>query len=124
MLLLVIVRAHINLFGEIVTEDENEIASKVENLLINSSIDESRRILGLVESRVIAAKTGKSIVLYIYCKTIEGLEQLHGLLISGRLKNSVEIWFNSLLPRSQKIIVAALTISTEEFQKMRTFFKG
>lgn len=117
-------RARVNLDGENVTEDENEIASMVGNLLINRSVDESRKILGFGESRVIAAKTGKSIVLYIYCKTIKDLEQLNESLTAEKLTNSVELLFNSLLPRTKTITVAALTISTEEFQKMRTYFKG
>jgi hypothetical protein len=96
----------------------------IAGILIDRSIDQPSRILELVQHKVIAAKTGQSIVLYIYCKTIEELQQLHESLTSGRLKDSVELCFKSLLNRSQKIAVAALTTSDEEFQKMQKYFKG
>ena len=87
-------------------------------------IQAAGRILELAMVKVIAAKKGQSVVLYIYCKTIEDLQQLQKSLISGRLKDSVEMLFNSLLIRSQKTKVAALTTDFEEFQNMRTYFKG
>jgi len=119
------VRVHASLDGENVTETEKEISTAIANMIINDrSTDEASRILELVNLKVIAAKIGQSVVLYIYCKTIEDLQQLHESLISGRLKDSVEMLFNSLLIRSQKTKVAALTTDFEEFQKMRTYFKG
>src|SRR5688572_14564119 len=94
------------------------------NILIEKSVDQRNRILELVQHKVIAAKTGQSIVLYIYCKIIEELQGLQESLISGRLKDSVELCFNSLLKPPRKIAVSALIASDEEFQKMRTYFKG
>lgn len=93
-------------------------------LLIENSIDQPSRILELVHRRVIAARTGQSIVLYVYCKAIEELQDLKGSLTSGQLKVSVELWFNSFLVRSQKIAVASLTVSKEELQDMQTYFEG
>lgn len=110
--------------AENVTEDEREIVTMIADILINRSIDQPSRILELVNHRVIAARTGQSVVLYIYCKTIEDLEQLHESLLSGRLKNSVELWFNFLLKRSEKITVSAVTVPNEEFQTIGTKLKG
>ena len=94
-------------------------------MVINDrSTQEAGRILGLAMAKVIAAKKGQSIVLYTYCNAIEDLQTLHESLISGRLKDSVEIWFNSLLIRSRTTKVIALTTNAEEFQKMQTYFKG
>ena len=118
-------RVHASLDGENVTETEKEISTAIANMIINDrSTDEASRILELVNLKVIAAKIGQSVVLYIYCKTIEDLQQLHDSLISGRLKDLVELWFNSLLIRSQKTKLVALTTDDEEFQKMRTYFRG
>ena len=118
-------RVHAHLDGENVTETENEISTTIANMIINDrSTEDADRILELVTLKVIGAKTGQSVVLYIYCKTNEELQQLHESLTSGRLKDSVENWFSRLLNRSQKIAVASLTTPTEEFENMRTYFKG
>lgn len=111
--------------GENVTEAENEISTAIANMITNDrSTEEANRILELVNLKVIGVKTGQSILLYIYCKTIEELQRLHEMLNSGRLKDSVELCFNRLLNRSQKITVTTLTVSTQEFQKVRTYFTG
>lgn len=95
----------------------------IASIFIDRSIDQPNRILGLVP-KVIAAKTGQSIVLYVYCKSIKDLEQLKDESTTGRLRNSVEMWFNSILTRPKRITVAALTIFTEDFPSMRTYFQG
>jgi len=93
-------------------------------MLIENSIDQPSRIFTLVHQRVIAAKKGQSIVLYIHCKTIQELQELKDSLTSGQLKDSVELWFNSLLVGSQKIALASLTISDGELRKIQTYMKG
>ena len=94
-------------------------------MIINDrSVQAAGRILGLALAKVIAAKKGQSVVLYIYCNAIEDLQQLHDSVISGRLKESVELWFNSLLIRSQETKVVALTTDFKELQKMITYLKG
>src|SRR6218665_1568822 len=90
---------------------------------MDKPVYQTSRILGLVPG-VIAARIGHSVVLYIYCKNIKELEGLNELLALGRLKDSIELLFKSLLIRSQNITVAALTVSDGEFQKMREYFKG
>jgi len=80
--------------------------------------------LGLALAKVIAAKKGQSVVLYIYCNAIEDLQQLHDSVISGRLKESVELWFKSLLNEPKDIAVTAMSVFTEEPHRKRTYFKG
>lgn len=120
----VVVRAHAHLGGENVSEVENEIATVIADILLDKSSDQRSRILELVQHKVIAGNKGQSIVLYIYCQTTEELQQLHEALSTGQLQYSVELCFNSLLTRSQKIAVAAITVSNEEFQKARMYFEG
>lgn len=117
-------KTHANLSGENVTQTEKELVTKIEYLLSDYSVDDPRRIFDIIKSNAIAAKQGQSIVLYIYCKIIEELQLLHELLTSGQLKDSVELWFKSLLVGSQIITVASLRASAEEFQKLRKYFKG
>src|SRR6218665_844402 len=90
---------------------------------MDKPVYQTSRILGLVPG-VIAARIGHSVVLYIYCKNIKELQELHELLILGRLKDSIELLFKSLLIPSQNIKVAALAVSDGEFQKMIEYFKG
>lgn|SRR6218665_1312084 len=123
-LFIAVVRAHVNLDGVNVNKTESELVTKITNLLIDSSIDQRNRILELVNNKVIAVKPGQSIVLYIYCKTIEYLQELEESLTSRQLKDSVEVWFNDLLHRSDRIIVTTITVSDDEFQRMRKNFKG
>src|SRR6218665_543683 len=124
LLFIVVVRVHANLDGENVDEAENEIVTRMAKMLIENSIDQPSRIFTLVHQRVIAAKKGQSIVLYIHCKTIQELQELKDSLTSGQLKDSVELWFNSLLVGSQKIALASLTISDGELWKIQTYIKG
>jgi len=119
------VRVYAKSVGENVSEAENEISTAIANMITSDrSTEAADRLLELVNLKVIGARTGHSIILYIYCKTIEELQRLHELLSSGRLRDSVELWFNHLLNRSQKIAVTTLTMSTEEFQKMRAYLLG
>lgn len=103
--------------GEDITEAENEIVRTIADILLN----QPNRIRELVHQKVIAAKKGHSIDLYIYCETNEDLEELHESLASGRFKDSIELWFNTLLTRSQKIALTEVKIINEGIHK---FFKG
>src|SRR6218665_2440759 len=97
---------------------EDEIVARLTNVLSGSSIEESSRILERVQLNILAAKKGHSILLYIWCKTMEELLHLHDLLTSGHLKDTVEELFNQLLNTSQNTAVKSITMNDEEFKLM------
>lgn len=123
----VIVRIHASLDETLanVTEAEEEISSAFASTVSGKSLEEINRILQLTQFKCIAAKRGQSIVLYAYCGTVEELQQLREMLANGRLlRDSVELLFNRLLTRSQKIAVTIVTIYAEEFDKGEKYFQG
>lgn len=117
-------RVHANLDGENVSEAENEISTAMANMILDRSIEEANRIFQLAQLKVIAAKKGQSIVLYIYCMTIEDVQQLYQSLISASLKVSLELLFNRLLSRSLKIAVTTVIVSNQELLRIQTYFNG
>lgn len=123
---LVVARVHAHLDGPIqsMMPAEDEIVARLTNVLRGSSIEESSRILERVQLNIFAAKKGHSIVLYIWCKTMEELLRLHDLLTSGHLKDMVEQLFNQLLNTSQNTAVKSITMNDEEFKLMKLYFTG
>lgn len=103
---------------------EDEISTAFEKMLIGRSITERSRLLDIFQLKVIDAKKGQSIVLYIYCETVEELLRLQELLTSGCLKDAAERLFNKLLTRSQEVAVENATLNDEEFKRMKAYFTG
>ena len=73
---------------------EDDIIRKFTDILSGKSPDEASRILTEIEMKVIAAKKGHSIVLYIYCRTKTELMNLYEIYSSGKLRSTVEQNFN------------------------------
>lgn len=125
---LVVVDVHTQLDGpsEKVSKAEDEIATRLANELNDKSIPYSSlyKILELTRFKLIAVKTGRSIVLYIWCEMEKELLRLHDLLTTGRLKDIVGQFFNQLLAHSQKVAVNNITINDGEFKRMKAYFAG
>ena len=119
----VLVRIHANLEGtnENVDESEDEIITKLRKVLENRSADEAIRLLDETKLGIIAAKKGHSIVIYIHCKTHDGLLQLIDLLKTNKLNEIVERIFIELLSIEYAMRVR-LTWSSEEFKRVSTYF--
>lgn len=94
--------------------------------LKHEAISDDRPKLGLGQSKVIAAKTGKSIVLYIFCKTSKDLGQLMWSLTIDveLLKDYVKSWFSFVKDRLQRMLMTALTVSGEDWNKRKSYFVG
>lgn len=119
-------KVHARLDGplETVTTAEDKIVTTIESVLSGTSIAESSRILEILQMRLVAARIGQSIVLYIWCKTVEELLRFYEFLTSGRLKDTAELLFNQLLTLSQKVVVRNITMSDEEFESIKAYFTG
>lgn len=86
-------------------------------------MEEGQRKLQLAGMKLIAAKKGESIYLYVYCATHEELTELHNLLVTGTVKTIVETLFNKLVSREKRIVVS-YTYSEEEYMKCKSYFEG
>lgn len=109
------VTAHLVGTIEDVTLAEDEIVTRV------ASGTSDAKINGM---RIIAAKKGNSIVLYVWCEKVEELLRLEGLKTSGHLQESIEQLFNQLLNRSEKIAVKEIKMDDEELERMKEYFTG
>lgn len=123
---LVVARVHVKLDGplEKVKPAEDEIVTTIASVLNGTSIADSIRIWQRVHLKLIAARKGQSIVLYIWCETKEDLLRVHDSLTSCRLKDPVEQFFNQLLTQSRKVAVNTITVNDEEFRRMKAYFTG
>ena len=125
---LVVARVHAHLDGPVqsMMPAEDEIVARIANVFSNTckSFEESSRIWKRVKLKLIAAKKGHSIVLYIWCKTMEELLRLQDLLTIGHLKDTAEQLFNQLLTLSQKVTLKDITMDDEEFKQMKLYFTG
>src|SRR6218665_3721476 len=119
----VVVRVHANLEGVVgnLDEMEDDIISQLTIVLGNRTPDEASRLMELAYQRIIAAKKGHSIVLYIHCMTQDELVQLIDLLKADGLKDIVERVFAELLSIEDSPRVT-LVWSVEEFTKAATYF--
>lgn len=119
-------RAHAHLGGplEDVTTAEEQISTAIAYVLSGISIAGSNRILELAQLKVIAAKKGQSVVVYIWCETVEELFRLYELLTSGHLRECVEQLFNQLLTWSQKVAVKDVKMNDDEFKRIKECFRG
>lgn len=108
---------------DIVNRTEDAISDQLADFLSNRSIEEAQRILELTQLKVIAAKKGQSIYLYVYCATLEELTALYNLLVTGAVKTIVETLFNKLVSREDRIVVS-YTYSEEEYNKCKSYFEG
>ena len=119
-------RVHAHLEGplESVTSVEDELVSRIGNVISGMSIEERSRILGLAQFKFVASKRGQSVVLYIWCETEEELCRLYEFLISGRLKDSAEQLFNQLLTQTQNVAVKDVTMKDDEFERLKACFTG
>ena len=92
------VRVHADLGnGSDADRTEDDIITRFTDILSGKSLDEASRILAEIELKVIAAKKGHSVVLYVYCRTATELIDLFESHLSGKLRNTVEQLFRQLL---------------------------
>jgi len=78
-------------------------------------------LLKLTHHRIIAARKGQSIVLYIHCMMHDELLQLNDLLEKNKLKETVERVFIEMLSIGDTLKVP-LTWSWKEFKRASTYF--
>ena len=76
---------------------EDNIISIIADILSGKSLEETSRILKKTELKVIAAKKGHSVVLYVYCRTDKELMDLYEMNLSGTLRSTIERLFSQLL---------------------------
>ena len=100
---------------------EDEIISQLTKVLENQSLDEATRLLELTHKRIIAARKGQSIVLYIHCMAHDELLQLIDMLEAHTLEEIINKVFSELLSSGDSLRVT-LTWSVEEFRKAVTHF--
>ena len=122
----VVVRVHAHLEGplEDVTPTEDAISTTIAIALSGTSIEERSRIWERAQLKLIAAKKGQSVVLYVWCETVEELFHLHESLTSGHLKDSVELLFNHLLTTFQKVVLKRVTMQDEELKLIKGYITG
>lgn len=75
---------------------EEDIIARFTDILSVKSLDEVSRILKQTELKIIAAKKGLSVVLYVYCRTAKELLVLYEMNLSGKLRNTVQQLFSQL----------------------------
>ncbi len=119
----VAVRVHANLEGTVGNVDqlEEEIISRLTEVLENRPLEEATRLLEITQQRLIAARKGQSIVIYIHCMTNDELLQLIDLLKTDKLKGIIERVFIEMLSIGDALRVS-LTWSREEFNRASTYF--
>lgn len=110
---------------EAATAVENEIVARIESLLGDMNLEDTSRIrvLERLQVKLFAARIGQSVNLYILCETVDELMHLSDLLTSGELQRSIEIWFNQLVYRSERVQVIT-TVSQETLEKCKKFLEG
>src|SRR5688572_3708215 len=148
MVLSVVVRVHATLQGVDFDHTEDELIARITELLNGRSEEDSSRILEVAQLRIIGAKKGQSIVLYIFSKTLSDLLDLKEMHVTGELKTRLRNLFTQIISRSQCVEVTAenlstivesvfeelfhrsnvaqldLTFSEEEFEKCLSYFPG
>ena len=98
ILVSVVVRVHANLGNnKDADHTEDDIITRFTDVLSGKSLDEASHILKEIELKVIAAKKGHSVVLYVYCRTAKELTYLYEMYLSGDLRSIVEKLFSQLL---------------------------
>ena len=70
-----------------VNQVEDELITKITEVLEDRSLGDSARILECSQLRLIAAKRGNSVILYFFCQTMTELVHLKELQTSGKLAN-------------------------------------
>lgn len=100
---------------------EDEIISQITKVLENRPPDEAIRLLELTQLRIIAARKGHSIILYIHCLTHDELLQLIDLLQTDGLKYAIERTFVELL-LIRDVLSVSITWSMDEFTGAVTYF--
>ena len=108
---------------EQVDAEEDHIIEAIENLLQDKTLPQYQRIRERLDLRIMRARKGKSIVFYIYCKTLEELLYLHELLTNGELKKRVTTVFDLLISK-RETTVSEVSWSKEEFKKFKTYFES
>ena len=102
---------------------EDELITKITELLEDRSLGDSARILECSQLRLIAAKRGSSIILYFVCKSLPDLVHLKEMQTSGKLTNVVREMFNEILSRTQ-VINLRITVYDEDFSRCEFFLCG
>lgn len=111
MVLSVVVRVHANLQGVDVNHTEDELITRITELLSGRSQEDSSRILEVAQLRIIGAKKGESVVLFVFCKTLTELLDLKEMQLSGELKSHLQTLFTQVISRSQFVEVNAENLS-------------
>ena len=102
---------------------EKEIVERIDSALSSMSLEESRCLLEKLHLKVLAARTGHSVILYVLCETIDELMHLSKRLASGELQSDIEQLFNQLISRTEKVQVLT-SVSEETVNKCTMFLEG
>src|SRR6218665_3540121 len=124
--LMVIISGVVRVRSELETESdvnqvEDELITKITELLEDRSLGDSARILECSQLRLIAAKRGNSIILYFFCHTLAELVDLQDMQTSGKLANVVEMTFNEMLSSAQ-ISNLRISLYDEDFSRCELEF--
>ena len=117
-----VVQAHANLDADQLDETETQIVREVTSLMLQSSENRTSLLLQELQMRIIAARRGSSIVLYIYCETMKELMYLCEVINKNELKDKLENIFNTLL-HDMSTRVTDLYIVETEINKAKKFFE-
>src|SRR6218665_508682 len=105
--LLVVVSIHANLQGIDFDSTEDVIITRITELLNGRSPEDSSRILEGAQIRIIGARKGQSVVIYIFCKTLSDLLDLKEMHVSGELTTHLRAMFSQIISRSHCVDVNA-----------------
>ena len=100
---------------------EDELITKITELLGDRTLGDSARILECSQLRLIAVKRGNSVILYFICKTMTEFVHLKEMQISGKLENVVGDMFHEMLSSAQ-IINLKISLYEEDFSKCEMGF--
>jgi|SRR6218665_292998 len=111
ILVLVVVRVHAELENvKDADHTEDDIVAIFADILSGKSENEASRILKKTELKILAAKKGHSVVLYVYCRTETDLRDLYEMNLSGKLRSTIVRLFSQLLLCSTNAKHAEVTV--------------
>lgn len=126
---LVVVQVHSKIEG--IAKELNALESQISSMLTdtvlekvpNASVERALRILDDVRLRLMTAKTGGSILLFFYCKSIEDFNYLEQLIISREIDDVIKSVYVSILPVLVDATVRA-SAPTKKLKKAKYFLKS
>lgn len=124
------VHADVSVRGNVqnTSDIEDQISTKLSEMILaefpDSSAEDIQRILKIATLKVIAAKKGSSVVLYVYCKVMEDLDHVQDLITSGEINSVFNRIFVRCLSFPVTLDVKTRTINSTKLMAARKFFKG